>query len=39
MRLMLQGTIDALPTNIRTDDGKEAGYRVIADTILPAKKQ
>ena len=38
MRIVVQGTMDALPTNIRTDDGKEAGYRVYADTIQPAKK-
>ena len=38
MRIVVQGTMDALPTNIRTDDGKGAGYRVIADTILPSKK-
>jgi hypothetical protein len=37
-RIVVQGTMDALPTNIRTDDGKEAGYRVYADTILPLKK-
>lgn len=38
MRIVVQGTMDALPTNIRTDDGKEAGYRVYADTILPSKR-
>jgi hypothetical protein len=38
MRIVVQGTMDALPTNIRTDDGKGAGHRVLADTILPAKK-
>ena len=38
MRIVVQGTMDALPTNIRTDDGKEAGYRVYADTIQPSKK-
>jgi hypothetical protein len=38
MRIVVQGTMDALPANIRTEDGKEAGYRVLADTILPAKK-
>jgi hypothetical protein len=38
MRIVVQRTMDALPANIRTEDGKDAGYRVLADTILPAKK-
>ena len=36
-RILVHGVMDALPTNIRTADEKGAGFRVMANIILPAK--
>jgi len=35
MRIVVEGYMDALPTVVRTPDGKDPGFRIIARTVTP----